>query len=75
MIKATPLAYAPGTNWDYSNLGYATLGILINQVTGKFHSDFVAERIFKPLGMQTARLVSEADIIHYSESCRWVPSG
>jgi CubicO group peptidase (beta-lactamase class C family) len=63
MIKATPLAYAPGTNWDYSNLGYVTLGILIHQVSGKFHSDFVTERIFKPLGMETARLISEADII------------
>lgn len=63
MIKAIPLAYAPGTNWDYSNLGYVTLGILIRKVTGKFHGDFVAERIFKPLGMQTARVISEADIV------------
>ncbi|HKR58570.1 MAG TPA: serine hydrolase domain-containing protein [Pyrinomonadaceae bacterium] len=63
MLKATPLAYPPGTSWDYSNLGYVTLGILIHQVSGKSHSDFVAERIFKPLGMETARLISEADIV------------
>ena len=63
MIKAVPLAYQPGTNWDYSNLGYVTLGIMIRKVTGKFHGDFVAERIFKPAGMETARVISEADII------------
>lgn len=63
MIKAVPLAYRPGEKWDYSNLGYVTLGIIIRKVTGKFHGDFVGERIFKPLGMQTARIISEADII------------
>jgi len=63
MIKAAPLNYAPGTSWDYSNLGYVTLGILIGKVTGKFQGDFVVERIFKPLGMKTARVISEADIV------------
>jgi CubicO group peptidase (beta-lactamase class C family) len=63
MIKAIPLAYRPGERWDYSNLGYVTLGILIRKVTGKFHGEFVSERIFRPLGMQTARIISEADII------------
>jgi CubicO group peptidase (beta-lactamase class C family) len=63
MIKSIPLAYQPGEKWDYSNLGYVTLGILIRKVSGKFHGDFVSERIFKPLGMQTARIISEADII------------
>src|SRR5690349_20712953 len=27
-IYGIPLAFAPGTKWSYSNLGYATLGIL-----------------------------------------------
>lgn len=63
MIKAIPPAHPPGEKWDYSNLGYVTLGIIIRKVTGKFHGDFVGERVFKPLGMQTARIISEADII------------
>ena len=63
MIKSIPLAYQPGEKWDYSNLGYVMLGILIRKVSGKFHWDFVSERIFKPLGMQTARVISEADIV------------
>ncbi len=49
VIAGIPLAFPPGTKWSYSNLGYATLGILIHQVTGKFYGDFLQERIFQPL--------------------------
>lgn len=61
--KETPLAFAPGEKWQYSNLGFVTLGILIGKVTGKFYGDFMQERIFKPLGMTTARIINEADIV------------
>jgi len=62
-VAATPLAFQPGEKWSYSNLGYLTLGILIGKVTGTFYGDFLQERIFKPLGMTTARIISEADIV------------
>lgn len=62
-VKAAPLAFKPGEKWAYSNLGYVTLGILINRVTGKFYGDFLKERVFNPLGMTTARIISEADIV------------
>lgn len=61
--KAVPTSFQPGEKWQYSNLAYVTLGILIHKVTGKFYGDFLQERIFKPLGMTTARIISEADII------------
>jgi CubicO group peptidase (beta-lactamase class C family) len=63
LIESIPLAYAPGTKWDYSNLGYVTLGILIHRVTGEFYGDFLEQRIFQPLGMTSTRIISEADII------------
>jgi CubicO group peptidase (beta-lactamase class C family) len=63
VIAGIPLAFPPGTKWSYSNLGYATLGILIHRVTGKFYGDFLQERIFQPLGMSATRVMSEADII------------
>ena len=63
IIKSQPLAFDPGEQWSYSNLGYVTLGILISKVTGKFYGDYLAERVFRPLGMATARIISEADII------------
>jgi CubicO group peptidase (beta-lactamase class C family) len=62
-VTAIPPAFAPGEKWSYSNLGYVTLGILIHKVTGKFYGDFLNERVFVPLGMSTARIISEADIV------------
>ena len=63
IVEGIPLAYAPGTSWSYSNLGYLTLGILIHKVTGEFYGDFLQERIFRPLEMRTTRIINEADII------------
>ena len=62
-IKTIPIAFQPGEKWSYSNLAYVTLGILIHKVSGKFYGDFLQERIFKPLEMTTARIISEADIV------------
>lgn len=63
LIESIPLAYPPGTKWAYSNFGYVTLGILIHRVTGQFYGDYLQEHIFKPLGMQSTRIISEADIV------------
>jgi CubicO group peptidase (beta-lactamase class C family) len=63
IVEAIPLAYPPGTKWSYSNLGFLTLGLVIHKVSGEFYGDFLQERIFKPLGMNSTRIISEADII------------
>jgi CubicO group peptidase (beta-lactamase class C family) len=63
LVESIPLAYAPGTKWEYSNLGFLTLGILIHRVTGEFYGDFLQQRIFQPLGMASTRIISEADIV------------
>jgi CubicO group peptidase (beta-lactamase class C family) len=62
-IKPIPLAFQPGEKWSYSNLAYVMLGVLIHKVSGKFYGDFLRERVFEPLGMTTARVISEADIV------------
>lgn len=63
MIMATPLKSQPGEKWEYSNLAYVTLGVLIGKLTGKHYGEFLRERVFQPLGMTTARVISEEDII------------
>lgn len=63
LVESLPLAYEPGTKWEYSNLGYLTLGIVIHRVTGEFYGDFLQQRIFRPLGMSSTRIISEADIV------------
>jgi CubicO group peptidase (beta-lactamase class C family) len=61
-VKLQP-EFQPGDKWVYCNTGYQLLGFLIHRLTGKFHGDFIRERIFQPLGMDTARTISEADIV------------
>jgi CubicO group peptidase (beta-lactamase class C family) len=54
---------APGHKFEYSNSGYLLLGVIIRMITGEFHADYIRKNIFKPLGMKTARIASDADII------------
>lgn len=61
--QAVPLAFQPGEEWAYSNLGYVLLGLLIHKASGQFYGDYLQERVFRPLGMTTARIISEADIV------------
>jgi len=62
-IETLPIEFAPGEGWEYRNTNYLLLGAIIRKVTGKFYGDVLQERIFKPLGMTSTRIISEADII------------
>jgi CubicO group peptidase (beta-lactamase class C family) len=55
--------FPPGSRWNYSNTGYVLLGIIIHKASGKFYGDVLHERVFQPLGMKSARIISEADIV------------
>jgi len=39
------------------------LGILVRKVSGQFWGDFLQKRVFEPLGMKNARVITEADVI------------
>ncbi len=62
-MYALPIEFQPGEKWDYRNTNYVLLGVIIHKLTGKFYADFLHDRIFAPLGMNSTRLISEADII------------
>jgi CubicO group peptidase (beta-lactamase class C family) len=46
------LLFQPGAAWNYSNFGIAVLGQIIEVVSGKPYDQFMAERLFQPLGMK-----------------------
>lgn len=51
------LVTRPGESYNYSNLGYAVLESIIEQVSGKAYPDFMMTEVFKPLNMtRTAAL-------------------
>jgi CubicO group peptidase (beta-lactamase class C family) len=63
LASEQPLDFAPGEHWSYSNTGYVLLGMIIRDASGLYWGDYVHERIFTPLHMETARVISEDDII------------
>ena len=45
------LLFEPGAGWKYSGCGFATLGRIVEVVSGKPFDRFLEERILQPLGM------------------------
>ncbi len=45
------VAWAPGTRFEYSNLGYAILGRVVAAASGVDYTEFARTRLFRPLGM------------------------
>jgi CubicO group peptidase (beta-lactamase class C family) len=41
----------PGTRYSYFNPGYSVLGLLVERVSGQSYGDYLAEHVFRPLGM------------------------
>jgi CubicO group peptidase (beta-lactamase class C family) len=57
------LRSAPGTRGEYSDPGYFLLGVVIEKVSGKRYGDFLAERIFRPLAMNSTELIDHWKIV------------
>lgn len=58
-----PLNFPTGTKYEYCNVGYFSLAEIITRVSGKPWPEFFAERIFKPLGMNSTRTTTFLDIV------------
>jgi len=43
--------YAPGSSWQYSNLGFGILDHIIERLSGQSYADFMRAEVFLPLGM------------------------
>ena len=52
MKQQTSTDFPPGSQWHYSNTGYAMLAMIVEKVSGKPFGEFLHERIFTPLGMK-----------------------
>jgi len=56
MLKAgVPFSTSPGTRYEYSNFGYATLGRIITNVSKQDYAERVEATVLKPLDMASTR--------------------
>jgi CubicO group peptidase (beta-lactamase class C family) len=54
---ALRLAVEPGTIWAYTDHGFATLGQIVEDVSGQPLDRYLRENVFEPLGMATSDLL------------------
>ncbi|HEV7781039.1 MAG TPA: serine hydrolase domain-containing protein [Chitinophagaceae bacterium] len=52
--KQISFSNPPGLAYEYSNLGFALLGKIVTNVSGKRYQDYIKENIWLPLGMKTS---------------------
>jgi D-alanyl-D-alanine carboxypeptidase len=57
------LAFPAGDQWLYSDEGYFLLGMIIEKVSGQKYADFLAERIFRPAGMNSSSALDQLKVI------------
>jgi CubicO group peptidase (beta-lactamase class C family) len=46
-----PFTRAPDSQFEYSNFGYALLGRIVTNVSGRPYKDYIEQEIMRPLGM------------------------
>jgi CubicO group peptidase (beta-lactamase class C family) len=58
-----PLSFAPGAGWQYSDVGYFLLGMVIEKASGQRYAAFLADRFFTPLGMRSTSVINQWAVI------------
>ncbi|HUR31892.1 MAG TPA: serine hydrolase domain-containing protein [Saprospiraceae bacterium] len=48
------LLFSPGEGYEYSNVGYSLLGMIVEKLSGEKYNDFLLKHIFSTAGMTTA---------------------
>jgi D-alanyl-D-alanine-carboxypeptidase/D-alanyl-D-alanine-endopeptidase len=67
-----PFTRPPQTAFEYSNLGYALLGRIITNVSGRPFEDYIGEEIMRPLGMaSTSYDISRSPAPRRALGYRW----
>ena len=54
MKSGIPFSTAPGTAYEYSNYGFAMLGLIIGKASGRPSADYIRDNILLPLGMKSS---------------------
>jgi CubicO group peptidase (beta-lactamase class C family) len=65
--------FMPGEGFRYSRNGYLVLGHIIERVSGQSYQEFLAERVFAPLGMEDTGYGNEGISVGYTFSGQKAP--
>src|SRR5688500_12468722 len=71
-----PLEFPTGAKYQYCNVCYFTLADVITRVSGTPWDAFLAERVFKPMGMTATRPTTTRELVpHRARGYAWRDSG
>ena len=62
-MRAPALRFAPGTRWEYFNVNFMLLAIIVERVSAMPFADFLELRVFAPLGMQQTHVNDDPTLI------------
>ena len=62
LLGQQPLQFKPGERWTYTN-AFPLLGVVVGRASGQPYMTFVEERIFKPLGLSSARFKRNGELV------------
>ncbi len=71
-LKETQLIASPGQKFEYSNINYGILGLIIQKISGESYESYIQKKIFEPLNMQHS-YTSLADARHGGVSRGYYP--
>lgn len=71
--KGISFSNNPSLGYEYSNLGFATLGYIIKKVSGKTYEQYISDNILKPLGMShTYWEYTKVPVAQLAHGYRWL---
>lgn len=75
-LKRYSFRYEPGSEYDYSNLGYCILGRVIEKITGMEYEDYMQQEVAEKAGAYTVQVGSDSKAKRLpKEVVYYVPSG
>lgn len=75
-VLNSKLVYPVGTRFNYSNVGYSLLAMIVEKVSGKKYEQFLYENLWKPAGMEMTgysrpRFNKDLIAVGYKNGERW----
>ena len=58
-VKETFSSYAPGSHFQYSNLGCGILACVVEKVSGEYFTEYIKKIIFEPLKLDASFVVTD----------------
>jgi CubicO group peptidase (beta-lactamase class C family) len=63
-----PMSFEPGERWQYSDVGYFLLGIVLEKASGQRYHEWMTEHFFQPLGMTATSVLDQWAILKHRAS-------